>query len=222
MTSSSNIAQQIKERPTRTAMVSLTDLWALQKAIKYNTFLYDGRNGQPIFPSTVLNYPSGPVHVHTAWKLRSKVNSLILRFVQEEITDSLLALPLDYDEAWYIDSVFSVASYEAARLLLVQVMQCIWEHEMNLPLKTDTINKETGGADGQFDSRDLIEYVSQQNEKGKEGWTLPEVEEEPARICFSCAVGEGNEHTTRCELSGIVEAGNGIKGIEGGSGLTAV
>lgn len=177
---SSNTAQQIKEREPLTVMVALIDLWALQKAIKYNTFLFDGRTGSPIFPSTVLDYPSGPVHVHTAWKLRNKVNSLILRFVQEELEDTLLALPLDYDEAWYIDFVFSIASYETARLLLVQVMQCIWEHEMNLPLKTDTINKKKSGADGRFDSLDLIDYVSQQNQEDKSGWTLPKQEpEEP-------------------------------------------
>ncbi len=178
----SNIAQQVKERPPKTVMVGLIDLWALQKTVKYNTFLFDGRNGQSIFPSTLVEYPSGSIMVHTAWKLRSKVNSLILRFVQEEITDSLLVLPLDYDEAWYIDAVLTIASYENARLLLVQVMQCIWEHEMGLPLKTDTINKENSGADGQFNAQELIDYVSQQNQEGKEGWMLPKPEEpeEPA------------------------------------------
>ncbi len=160
--------QMIREREPLTVMVGLIDLWSIQKVIKYNTFMFDGRNGQPMFPSTTTDYPSGTVYVHTAWKLRGKVNSLILRFVQEELTDTMLALPLDYDEAWYIDSVMSIDSYPAVRLLLVQVLQCIWEHEMGLPLKTTTMNKEMTGADGVFNPNDLVEYVSQQNKGDKD------------------------------------------------------
>lgn len=158
-----DVMQMIKDREPLTVMVGLTDLWALQKAIKYNTVMLDHRIGQPMFPATPVDYPSGVVYIHTAWKLRSKVNSLILRFVQEEIEDKLLALPLDYDEAWYIDSVISIESYGTARLFLVQIMEVIWEHEMGLPLKTDTMNKEMTGADGTFNPQDLIEFVSGKN-----------------------------------------------------------
>ena len=102
-----------------------------------------------------------------------KVNGLILRFVQEEITDTKLSLPLDYDEAWCIDAAFSAESYHGAKLLLIQVMQVIWEHEYGQALKTGVINKGKTGADGVFDPSELVEYVSTRNGKEAEGFDTP-------------------------------------------------
>lgn len=173
----------IQDREPLSVMVDLIDLWALQKTIKYNTFMYDSRTGRPMFPSKVVEYPSGPVNLHTSWRLRDKVNSLILRFVQEEVEDKRLPMPLDYDEAWYIDSVLSVESYNTARVLLIQVMQVIWEHEYGVSLKTDVMNKEKTGADGKFNPDDMIAFLSSRNAKESEGFYMiekPEDEEEGA------------------------------------------
>lgn len=169
--------EQIKERPYLQVMVELTDLWALQKTIKYNMFVFDPRNGKPMFPSTLTSYPKGNTNVHTAWKLRTKVNSLILRFAQEELKGRL-PMPLDYDEAWFIDYVLSEGSYGKARLMLLQVFAVIWEHEMGIPIKTYTINTSMEGADGAASPNALIEYVHQLNEHEQEGWTLPSPDEE--------------------------------------------
>ena len=183
MTSTSIAKDDIQGREPKSVMVELIDLWVLQKHIKYNTFLFDPRNNQPMFPSVLVEYPSGSVMMHTSWRLRGKVNSLILRFVQEEIENKRLSLPLDYDEAWYIDSVMSVESYSKARLLLVQVMQVIWEYEYGTSLKTGVMNKETTGADGKFDPNDLIEYVSTKNGEEAEGFygidNPPDHDEDP-------------------------------------------
>ena len=167
---SSKSNTSIQDREPKTVMVDLTDLWALQKAIKYNTFMFDPRNNRPMWPSKTVELPSGPQSFHTAWRLRNKVNALILRFVQEEIEDKRLTLPLDYDEAWDIDAVLSVESYQNARLLLVQVMQVLWEYEYGVSLKTGVINNETTGPDGKFNVNDLIEYVSTRNGEEAEGF----------------------------------------------------
>lgn len=173
----------ILDREPKTVMVSLTDLWILQKAIKYNTFMFDPRNNRPMWPSKVVQLPSGPQSFHTSWRLRNKVNSLILRFVQEEVENKRLLLPLDYDEAWSIDAVLSVESYSDARLLLVQVMQVLWEYEYGVDLKTGVINNETTGPDGKFNVNDLIEYVSTKNGEEAKGFygidSPPDHEEEP-------------------------------------------
>ena len=63
-------------------MVSQIDLWAIQKAIKFHTFMLDPRNMKPIFPVTVRE---DDVTVHTAWKLRDKVNALLCRYDAEKI-----------------------------------------------------------------------------------------------------------------------------------------
>ena len=167
--------EQITERPYLCVMVELTDLWAIQKQVNYNTFLFDPRNGKPMFPSTMVTYPSGVVSLHTAWKLRTKVNSLILRFVQEEVTDRL-PLPVDYDEAWLIDSVMFEGSYAKARLMLVQVLAVIWEHEMGMPIKTGVINDTKEGADPVAAPHELVQYVSSLNEEEQGNWTVPPAE----------------------------------------------
>ena len=160
----------IKDREPRSVMVNLTDLWMLQKVIKYNSFLFDPRTGNPMFPSKDVEFPSGVQSLHTAWRLRDKVNSLILRFVQEEIDNKHLSLPLDYDEAWSIDAVLSVDSYSNANVMLVQVMQVIWEYEFGVDLKTGVMNKEMTGADGVVNPTDLAEYVSTKNGEEAEGF----------------------------------------------------
>jgi hypothetical protein len=154
-------------REPRTVVVEAIDLWAMQKAIKFNTFMLDPRNGQPMFPATIEKLPDGGVMtVHTSWKLRRKVNALLGRFAAEGLTKAIL--PLDYDECWYIDNVIGPEAYKSAQRLLLQIFQCVWEHENNLSLQTSVMNEQTVGADGRFDINQLIEYLSQS--KDKTGW----------------------------------------------------
>lgn len=163
-------------REPKTVVVEIIDLWAIQKSVKYNTFMLDPRNMQPVFPSTAERTNGGVVPVHTAWRLRRKVNALLGRFAAEKLVTALL--PLDYDECWYIDNVVSYDAYKTAQAFLLQVFQCIWEHENYLPLQTSVINEQTVGADGKFAYADLVEYLSQAG-VSREGW-FPKDGEAPA------------------------------------------
>lgn len=154
-------------REPKSVVVEPIDLWAMQKAIKYNTFMLDPRTMKPIFPSTAETTNGGVIPVHTSWKLRRKVNALLGRFAAEHLTHALL--PLDYDECWYIDNVISAEAYKSATTLLQQVFQCIWEHENYLPLQTSVMNDAMTGADAKFDINALIEYLGQVD-VSHDGW----------------------------------------------------
>jgi len=154
-------------REPKTVVVEVIDLWAIAKSVKFNTFMLDPRNMQPIFPSLNERTNGGLVPVHSAWKLRRKVNAMLGRFAAEGLTTALL--PLDYDECWYIDNVISYDAYKSAQALLLQVFQCIWEHENYLPLQTSVINEATTGADAKFSMDDIMAYLSQAG-VSREGW----------------------------------------------------
>jgi hypothetical protein len=154
-------------REPKTVVVEVIDLWAIQKSVKFNTFMLDPRNMQPIFPSSSERTNGGLVPVHSAWKLRRKVNAMLGRFAAEGLTTALL--PLDYDECWYIDNVISYDAYKTAQALLLQVFQCIWEHENYLPLQTSVVNTQMTGADGKFNMEDIVAYLSQAG-VSREGW----------------------------------------------------
>lgn len=162
-------------REPKTVVVEAIDLWAMQKAIKYNTFMLDPRNMQPVFPSTAEKTNGGVIPVHTSWKLRRKVNALLGRFAAEGLQKALL--PLDYDECWYIDNVISAEAYKQAQFLLLQVFQCIWEHENYLSLQTSTMNQGIEGADGKFDYNALVEYLNTPG-VSRDGW-FPKKNEGP-------------------------------------------
>lgn len=133
---------KLEDREPRTVMVSQIDLWAIQKAIKFNTFMLDPRNMRPAFPSTVWVQANGKdFYIHTAWKLRDKVNQLLIRFATEKLTE-LEMLPLDLDECWMVDNIINAESYNSAKVLLVQVFQCIWEHENGVSLRTGPMDAE--------------------------------------------------------------------------------
>lgn len=158
-------------REPKTVIVQDIDLWVIQKAIKFNTFMLDPRDMKPMFPPTAEKTNGGTIPVHTSWKLRRKVNALLCRFIAEGLKEALL--PLDYDECWYIDNVLGVDAYKQAKELLGQVFQCIWEHENYLSLQTNPMNSEKTGADGVFDYNQLVEYLSQPG-VDKSGWFPPE------------------------------------------------
>lgn len=159
----------IISRENQSAVVEALDLWALQKALKFNTFMLDPRNMQPMFPSTAERTNAGVVPVHTAWKLRRKVNSLLVRMAAEGEHLTRVNIPLDYDECWYIDNVLSADAYKNAPAFLLQVFQCIWEHENYLPLQTTVMNDNMTGADSKFDYNTLIEFLNQPGVDRK-GW----------------------------------------------------
>jgi|FLYL01.1.fsa_nt_gi hypothetical protein len=142
---------RLSVREPKTVIVDRIDLWAIQKAIKYNTFMMDPQTMKPV---------SFPVEAgeHTALRLRSKVNALLCRFEQEPELE-WLTLPLDYDEAWYIDSVINAESYKGARTLLIQVFTVIWEHENGIPVRLETINSE--GPDKAMNVSEIQTYLQQ-------------------------------------------------------------
>lgn len=152
------MADELTREP-KTVVVEPIDLWALQKAIKFNTFMLDPRNMKPIFPETVERTAGGAYNVHTSWKLRRKVNALLGRFAAESLSRALL--PLDYDECWYIDNVVSSDAYKNAPAMLLQVFQCIWEYENGFTLQTSRMNEAIEGADGKFDLNTLVEFLNQ-------------------------------------------------------------
>jgi len=166
-------------REPKTVIVEAIDLWAMQKAIKYNTFMLDPRTMQPMFPSTAEKTNGGIVPIHTAWKLRRKVNALLGRFAAEGIGASLL--PLDYDECWYIDNVIGAEAYKTAQRLLLMVFQCIWEHENYLDLQTSTMNDTMVGADSKFDYNALVEFLAQPG-TDRGGWFPPKGPEAGADV----------------------------------------
>lgn len=146
-------------REPKTVVVENIDLWAIQKAIKFNTFMLDPRNMKPMFENS-----DGQ---HTAWRLRRKVNGLLNRFAAETLSKAML--PLDYDEAWFIDNVISTDAYKGAANLLLQVFQVIWEWEHGVSLKTGKMNEAIEGADGRFSMDSLVEYLNQPG-TDKNGW----------------------------------------------------
>lgn len=161
-------------REPKTVVITPTDLWAIQKALSFNTFMLDPRTGQSIFPMTVHKYSDGEaVYVHTAWKLRDKCDRILLRMCDEHTTEELL--PLDYDECWYIDSMLSVDSYQGdvtddlglrgSKRLLIGVFRCIYEHENMVSLAEGITGADVDPA---FNIDTLSAYIKQAEDKS--GW----------------------------------------------------
>lgn len=137
-------------------IVSPLDLWAIQKGVKINTGMVKPGTWEPMFPPTNM----GNYVMHTAWKLRTKVNALFLRMADEGERE--LYLQLDFDECWFIDHILSKDSYQGAGKFLVQVYRCLWEWENRISVRTH----EDGG-DRQFNLNELVEYISS---SGDIGW----------------------------------------------------
>lgn len=170
------------EREPKHIIANLTDLWCIQKGIKFNTFMLDPRNiTQPMFPPSLRVYGNGErVSVHTAWKLREKVNRAILRLLDEKAEE--IAIPLDYDECWYIDNIVSADTYQGsgqpdafgqngARKLLTQVFRVIYEHENGVTLK------DSPAGDRKFSFEDLAAYIAQSGDS--KGWRPPATGDAP-------------------------------------------
>ena len=163
-------------REPKSVVVTPPDLWAIQRALPFNSFMLDPRTGAPIFPMSPRKYGGGEVVLmHTTWKLRDKVNRLLLRMADEQVGE--LLLPLDYDECWYIDSILAFDSYQGdvaddtglrgSKRLLIGVFRCIYEHEQMVTLAEGIRGADV---DGDFNVAHLSEYLQQAEIKG--GWRL--------------------------------------------------
>ena len=150
------------DREPGSIVVTRSDLWAIQKAVKFHTFMLDDRTypRQPIFPQTIRLYPGGEkVGVHTAYKLREKLNRYLLRLYDENL--AALNMPIDYDEAWYIDWCLNAETYQGdandpvdvhgmrgAKRLLLEVFRVIYEYENGERIEATAVGD---GQDQSFD-----------------------------------------------------------------------
>jgi hypothetical protein len=112
-------------------------------------------------------WPDGKPHIpfDTATSLREKVNAAILQVTFSGKSNELLTLPLTFNECVLVDAAFHVESYNEARLLLVQVFSCMWEHQSGLPLKTELMAHDH---EDSFDANKLLEFLHRQDERTEE------------------------------------------------------
>ncbi len=158
-------------REPKTVVVTPVDLWFIQKTLPFNAMMLDPRTGQSMFPMTPRRYGNGEVvSMHTAWKLRDKVNRILLRMADEATDQDLL--PLDYDECWYLDMVLAADSYtgdmadaaglKGSKRLLIGIFRVIYEHEMMIGLTDGVQGTEV---DPPFQIDMLTQYLAQAEDK---------------------------------------------------------
>lgn len=119
-------------REPRSVLVQEKDCLFVQAAMPFNFVMLNQSTGRPIFPQDGENGP-------TARRLRLKVNALLLRFADEfdnsgNKKNLLLPLPLEYDEAWYLDLILSPNSYTDSLRFVMDVLRVIYEYENGVAL----------------------------------------------------------------------------------------